>query len=175
MKTTRSSILVPEVPGYTELQREMHDPRKARPEGSQFPGTGWIAQLVHTASCVVAPRYDRTGCRRRRSGDALRAQHPEWIETDGKAPRCDYYESLFAQLLVSHRAHARAHHDYLLNISKTERPNGREFAKNSRIFSAFAPGAKRAPQFFFPRKSAFRNFAGTRYANAVANKRNLYP
>ena len=76
MNTTRSSILVPEVPGYTELQREMHD--------------------------------------------ALRAQHPEWIE-DGKSPRCDYYESLFAELLVSHRTHARVHYDDLLNIAETER------------------------------------------------------
>jgi hypothetical protein len=77
MNTTRSSILVPEVPGYRELQRQMHD--------------------------------------------ALRAQHPEWIEADGKSPRCDYYESLFAQVLVSHRAHARVHYDDLLNITRTER------------------------------------------------------
>jgi hypothetical protein len=63
MNTTPSSTLAAEVPGYTELQREMHD--------------------------------------------ALRAQHPEWIEADGKSPRCDYYESRFAELLVSHRAHAR--------------------------------------------------------------------
>ena len=65
MIATRSSILAPEVPGYTELQREMHG--------------------------------------------ALRAQHPEWVEADGESPKCDYYESLFAQLLVSHRAHAGAH------------------------------------------------------------------
>jgi hypothetical protein len=96
MITTRSSILVPEVPGYTELQREMHD--------------------------------------------ALSAQHPEWIETDGKAPTCDYYESLFAQLLVSHRAH----HDHLLNMTKAERPNDQEFVKNWRSVAAFAPGANRA-------------------------------
>jgi hypothetical protein len=51
----------------------------------------------------------------------------------------------------------------------------REFAKNSRIFAAFAPGANRAPQFFPPRKSAFRHFAGIRYANAAANERNLNP
>jgi hypothetical protein len=60
----RSSILVPEVPGYTELQREMRD--------------------------------------------ALRGQHPEWIEADGKSPTCDYYESRFAELLLSHLAQARA-------------------------------------------------------------------
>ena len=77
MNTTRSSILVPEVPGYTELQREMHH--------------------------------------------ALRAQHPEWIVADGKSPMCDYYESLFGAVLVSHRAHARAHYDNLLNITETER------------------------------------------------------
>jgi hypothetical protein len=77
MNTTRSSILVPEVPGYAVLQREIHD--------------------------------------------ALRAQHPEWIEADGKSPTCDYYESLFAALLVSHRAYARAHYNDLLNITKTER------------------------------------------------------
>ncbi len=51
----------------------------------------------------------------------------------------------------------------------------REFARNSRIFAAFAHGANRAPQFFSPRKSAFRNFAGIRYANAAANERNLNP
>ena len=51
----------------------------------------------------------------------------------------------------------------------------REFVRNSRIFAAFAPGANRAPQFLFPRKLAFRNFAGIRYANAAANERNLNP
>ena len=51
----------------------------------------------------------------------------------------------------------------------------REFAKNSRIFAAFAPDANRAPQFFFPGKSAFQNIPGIRYANAAANERKLNP
>jgi hypothetical protein len=51
----------------------------------------------------------------------------------------------------------------------------REFAENSRIFAAFEPGANRAPQFFFPRKSTFGNLAGIRYANAAGNERNLNP
>jgi len=51
----------------------------------------------------------------------------------------------------------------------------REFAENSRTFAVFALGANRAPQFFFPRKSPFRNFTGIRYANAAANERNLNP
>ncbi len=50
----------------------------------------------------------------------------------------------------------------------------RESAKNSRSFAAFAPGENRAPEFFFPRKTAFRNVAGIRYANAP-NERILNP
>jgi hypothetical protein len=76
MNTITSSTLSAEIPGYVELQREMHH--------------------------------------------ALRAQHPEWIEPDGKSPMCDYYESLFAVLLAGHRAHARAHYDCLLKITKSE-------------------------------------------------------
>jgi len=53
------SVLVTEVPGYAELQREMHD--------------------------------------------ALRAQHPEWIDEDGNSPTCDSYEARFAELLFDHR------------------------------------------------------------------------
>jgi hypothetical protein len=48
-----------------------------------------------------------------------------------------------------------------------------EFAKNSRIFAVFGPGANRAPQIFFPRKSASQNYPGICYANAAANERNL--
>ena len=126
MNTTRSSILVPEVPGYTELQGEMH--------------------------------Y------------ALRAQHPEWIEADDKSPTCDYYESLFAVLLVSHRAHARAHYDSLPNATKTERPNDHEFAKNSRSFNGFRTNANCVDLIFFPRKSASRNSTGIRCADTPSTK-----
>ena len=99
MNTTHSSSLAVEVPAYAQLQRKMHDPRKARPEGSH-PRTGWIAQVVHTVRSVVAHRFDRTGCRRRRSDDALRAQHPDWILPNGDCPTCDSYDELFAKLLI---------------------------------------------------------------------------
>ena len=59
MSATHPSILVAEVPGYAELQCEVHD--------------------------------------------ALRVQHPEWIEADGKSTICDSYEARFAELLVIHR------------------------------------------------------------------------
>ena len=35
----------------------------------------------------------------RQMHDALRAQHPEWIQPDGDSPICDDYESRFAELL----------------------------------------------------------------------------
>lgn len=31
--------------------------------------------------------------------DALRQQHPEWVEPDGSSPICDSYEERFAELL----------------------------------------------------------------------------
>ena len=46
----------------------------------------------------------------------------------------------------------------------------REFAKNSRIFAAFAAAANRAPQFFFPRKSGSQNSTGIRCADTPSTK-----
>ena len=46
----------------------------------------------------------------------------------------------------------------------------REFAKNSRISAAFAPGAIRAPQFFFARKSGSQNYIGIRCADTPSTK-----
>jgi hypothetical protein len=31
--------------------------------------------------------------------DALRVQHPDWVESNGSSPICDSYESRFAELL----------------------------------------------------------------------------
>jgi hypothetical protein len=36
---------------------------------------------------------------KREMHDALRAQHPEWIEPNGDCPTCDSYESRLAQIL----------------------------------------------------------------------------
>jgi hypothetical protein len=46
----------------------------------------------------------------------------------------------------------------------------REFAKNSRILAAFAPGANRALQFFSPRKSGSQNSTGIRCADTPSTK-----
>ena len=48
---------------WFQRRRRWHDPRKARPEGSQFRGTDWIAQLVHRLGLAPAHHSGRTGCR----------------------------------------------------------------------------------------------------------------
>jgi len=136
MKTTnlkQTSVAKPRK--WFQRRRRWHDPRKARPEGSQFPRTGWIAQLVHTVSSVAARHCDRTGCRRRRSGDPRKAR-----------PQRSQFRDWRSRLHL------------------------REFAKNSRIFAAFVPGANRAPQFFFPRKSGSQNSTGIRCADTPSMK-----
>jgi hypothetical protein len=39
--------------------------------------------------------------------DALREQHPEWIEKNGDCPTCESYESRFAELLSIFQSHER--------------------------------------------------------------------
>ncbi|HKP01821.1 MAG TPA: hypothetical protein VJU77_00535 [Chthoniobacterales bacterium] len=41
--------------------------------------------------------------------DALRTQHPEWIEANGDCPTCDSYESRLAQLLGFSLAFEQGH------------------------------------------------------------------
>jgi hypothetical protein len=103
MKTTnlkQTSVAKPRK--WFQRRRRWHDPREARPEGSQF-----------------------------------RDQPPS------------------REAMASHRR---------------SRLHLREFAKNSRIFAAFAPGANRAPQFFFPRKSDSQNSTGIRCADTPSTK-----
>ena len=40
---------------------------------------------------------------------ALRRQHPEWIDANGKSPLCDSYEARFTELLAFHRAARHTH------------------------------------------------------------------
>jgi hypothetical protein len=39
--------------------------------------------------------------------DALREQHPEWIDQNGDCPICESYESRFAELLNLFQSNAR--------------------------------------------------------------------
>ncbi len=40
--------------------------------------------------------------------EALRRQHPEWIDANGNSPLCDSYEVRFAKLLVMFTPHENA-------------------------------------------------------------------
>jgi hypothetical protein len=52
--------------------------------------------------------------------DALRKQHPEWIEQDGDCPTCQSYESRFAELLELFLSHERK------SIASSEHVNARQ-------------------------------------------------
>ena len=77
MNTAHSSTPAAELPGYAELQREMHD--------------------------------------------ALRAQHPEWVQPNGDSPICDAYESRFKELLSLSLQFERAHAHYACQAYQTKK------------------------------------------------------
>ena len=54
---------------YFRKQRREHDPRAARPEGSQFRRTGWIAQPVHVPVSLRRLASLEQAAATRRSGD----------------------------------------------------------------------------------------------------------
>ena len=70
---------------------------------------------------------------------------------------------------IAQAALNRRVHDRLIEEVRS-RLHLREFAKNSRIFAAFALGANRALQFFFPRKSGSRNSTGIPCADTPSTK-----
>jgi hypothetical protein len=39
--------------------------------------------------------------------DALREQHPEWVQPNGDCPTCESYESRFAELLALFQSNER--------------------------------------------------------------------
>jgi hypothetical protein len=55
---------------------------------------------------VDAPAY---AALQREMHDALIAQHPEWIGTDGDCPTCDDYDRRFAELLSFFLGFEHAH------------------------------------------------------------------
>ena len=96
MNTTHSSTPAAEVPGYAEVQREMHD--------------------------------------------ALRAQHPEWVQPNGDSPICDAYESRFEDLLSLSLQFERAHAHYARQTYQTKKNSLSQPATAARN-SSYEPGA----------------------------------
>ena len=56
---------------WFQRRRRWHDPREARPGGSQFRGTGWIAQPVHVPVSLRRLASVERAAAARRSGDPM--------------------------------------------------------------------------------------------------------
>jgi len=72
MKTTnlkQTSVAKPRK--WFQRRRRWHDPREARPGGSQFRGTGWIAQPVHVPVSLRRLASVERAAAARRSGDPM--------------------------------------------------------------------------------------------------------
>ena len=72
MKTTnlrQPSVAKP--PKRFQWRRRWHDPRDARPEGSQFRRTRWIAQPVHVPVSLRRLASVERAAAARRSGDPM--------------------------------------------------------------------------------------------------------
>ena len=52
--------------------------------------------------------------------EALRKEHPEWIQPNGESPMCESYESRFAELLELFESHERK------SIASSEHVNARQ-------------------------------------------------
>ena len=63
-------------------------------------------KIFKTDSAAQAPAYIAL---QREMHDALRAQHPEWIQPSGDCPMCDSYESRLSEILSVSLALERAH------------------------------------------------------------------
>jgi len=146
-------------------RRRWHDPREARPEGSQFrdqKSRGFVEKL------------SRAQCR----GGSSVLGRDMFIVNDcplsGQAPEERHEQASFSCRSYGARSQppggrvykrVALHGAFLVDTRLFNKAKSclhlREFAKNSRIFAAFAPGANRAPQLFSPRKSVVQNLSGT--------------
>ena len=64
-------------------------------------------KITHSATpSAEVPAYVEL---QREMHNALRAQHPEWVKSNGDSPICDAYESRFAELLSLSLQFERAH------------------------------------------------------------------
>jgi hypothetical protein len=84
MKTTnlkQTSVAKPRK--WFQRRRRWHDPREARPEGSQFGGTGWIAQPVHVPVSLGRLASVERAAAARRSGDPMLVLNMSIFNFDG--------------------------------------------------------------------------------------------
>ena len=84
MKTTnlkQTSVAKPRK--WFQRRRRSHDPREARPGGSQSRGTGWIAQPVHVPVSLRRLASVERAAAARRSGDPMLVLNMSIFNFDG--------------------------------------------------------------------------------------------
>ena len=74
-----------------------------------------------THSSTPAAEVPRYADLQREMHDALRAQHPEWVQPNGDSPICDAYESRFEELLSLSLQFERAHAHYAYQAYQTKK------------------------------------------------------
>jgi hypothetical protein len=72
------------------------------------------------ASAMISGRPESYVQLQREIHDALREQHPEWIEKNGDCSTCESYESRFAELLELFESHEGK------SIASSEHVNARQ-------------------------------------------------
>jgi hypothetical protein len=70
-------------------------------QSASRPGERLVLKMNITLSSSLAAEVPGYARLQREMHDALRAQHPEWIDEDGNSPTCDSYEARFAELLAA--------------------------------------------------------------------------
>ena len=92
---------------YVDLQfgKQLESNVQSRPATRKRVVITMNTTLLPKLICDV-PSY---AALQRHMREALRAQHPEWIEPNGNSPTCDIYESRFAHLLSLSLAVERIH------------------------------------------------------------------
>jgi hypothetical protein len=73
-------------------------------DASPAPVSSHMKMKTPASSCGQLGSYVQL---QRQIRDALREQHPEWIEKNGDCPTCESYESRFAELLNIFQSHER--------------------------------------------------------------------
>ena len=95
MKTTPPTE-VSEVPERKTPDRGLRGQRDVQSAGAAVTQNNMGLRTVTAANEVSGYRQIQEQIR-----EALRAQHPEWLQPNGDSPACDYYEARFADILRS--------------------------------------------------------------------------
>ena len=72
---------------------------ESRLQSGSAPGERLVLKMNTADSLTLAAKVPAYAELQREMHDALRAQHPEWVQPNGDSPMCDAYESRLEELL----------------------------------------------------------------------------